>query len=192
MPMPQGFLKQYTKQIFVETGFHRGDGIQNALDAGFTCIYSCDVSEFAYGWCSHRFDGMNKVVHLVLQDSRAFLRNRIGAPLPEEGFKFRTDLGEPVVFWLDAHWCGGNGEVGGKDGGAESDHPLLEELAIIGAHPIRQHTILIDDVRQCGKEVGWPTLSEVEKALEAINPEYDISFEDGAEFPRDILVAQPR
>lgn len=187
--MPDGFLGPYVKQIFVETGFHRGDGIHNALEAGFTCIYSCDVSEFAYGWCCHRFRGMNRVVHLVLEDSRTFLRKRIGSPSLGEDTKFVTDLGEPVVFWLDAHWCGGNGEVGGTDGGMEEDHPLLEELAIIGSHPIRQHTILIDDVRQFGRESSWPTLEEVEKAIYAVNPAYDIRFEDGEEFPNDILVA---
>lgn len=189
MPMPEGFLDQYVRQIFVETGFHRGDGIAEALHAGFECIYSCDVSPFAYGWCSHRFRNHRETVHLLYQDSRDMLNKLIGSPALQQG-GFITDLGEPVVFWLDAHFCGGNGEVGGNDGGSEDDHPLLQELAIINRHPIRTHTILIDDVRELGREAGWPTLDDVRAALFSINPAYDLRFEDGEEFPGDILVAR--
>ncbi len=187
MPMPEGFLEHYVTQIFLETGFHRGDGTALAFDAGFETIYSCDVSQFAYGWCSHRFRHLNNVIHLCLQDSREFLRDRIGRPLLEEG-KFRTDLGQKSTFWLDAHWCGGNGEVGGTDGGTDSDHPLLDELAIIGSHPLRDHILLIDDVRMFNTS-GWPALGEVKEAIYRINPAYKIEYKDGLEFPNDILVA---
>lgn len=188
MPMPEGFLDPFVTQIFLETGFHRGDGTAIALKAGFGCVYSCDVSEFAYGWCSHRFRRQRDKVHLVLKDSREFLRDRIGGPVIPPG-KFVTDLGQKSTFWLDAHWCGGNGEVGGTDGGRAEDHPLLEELAIIGTHPIRNHIILIDDVRMFDTP-GWPTTKQVYKAIYAINPAYNIKFEDGLEFDRDIMVVR--
>jgi len=187
MPMPEGFLDPYLATIFVETGFHRGDGTAIAFDAGFSCIYSCDVSQFAYGWCSHRFRYHTDIIHLLLQDSREFLKARIGIPSPEPG-KFITDLGQKTTFWLDSHWCGGNGEVGGIDGGSEDDHPLLEELAIIGEHPLKNHTLLIDDVRMFDTP-GWPSMREVRRVIRKINPAYEIELRDGLEFPSDILVA---
>jgi len=189
MPMPIGFLDDYKNTIFLETGFHRGDGIVEALRAGFECIYSCDISVFAYGWCSHRFQDHHDIVHLLLQDSREFLRDRIGHADLNQGGKWITDLGQASTFWLDAHWSGGNGEVGGIDGGSPADHPLLEELAIIGTHPLRDHTLLIDDVREFGQEPGWPSLDEVKSAIWQINPAYDFRLADGAEHSEDILVA---
>lgn len=185
--MPIGFLTPYVTTIFVETGTHRGDGVAEALDAGFSCIYSCDVSHFAYGWCSHRFREHTDIVHLLLQDSRSFLQDRVGRPAPEPG-KFITDLGQKTTFWLDAHWCGGNGEVGGADGGTDEDHPLLEELRIIGEHPLKNHTLLIDDVRMFSTP-SWPALGEVREAIFKINPNYQIEYRDGLEFSDDILVA---
>lgn len=187
MPMQPGFLDKFVEVIFVETGFHRGDAIAIALEAGFQCIYSCDVSPFAYGWCSHRFQDQRDKVHLLWMDSRSFLNKVVGHPAPVPG-KYITDLGQKSTFWLDAHWCGGNGEVGGNDGGSEEDHPLLDELAIIGAHPLKNHTLLIDDVRMLGTP-GWPTELEVIRAIYAINPAYEIRYADGLEFERDILVA---
>lgn len=172
MALPKGMLKHFRLPtgVFVETGTHMGDGVQAALGAGFDSIHSCDISPFCYGYCTRRFEGCRDRVHLYLQDSRSFLR------------KILRHISSPTVFWLDAHWCAG-------DAGSAEDVPLMEELLVLAHHHIRDHVILIDDVRLMGtKDLNFP-LVEVQKLLLKINPEYRLSFLNSRDFPRDILVA---
>lgn len=160
------------KQVFVETGTHRGDGVNAALNAGFPCIYTTEVNPFDHGWCSHRFQHQRDRVHLHLEDSRAFLR------------KLVPTLTTRAVFWLDAHWCD-------SGGGRLGDVPLLKELRIIGMRkPAIGHTILIDDARYLthGPE-GFPKSSEIVRAIHAISRRYRIALHPSRDFPRDILVA---
>jgi len=177
LPTPKLFLKNYLTPVFIETGSHRGDGIQHALDAGFVCVYSVDISPFAYGWCSHRFVEQRDKVALHLCDSREFLQTL----LPKISCR--------CTFWIDAHWCGGNDEMGGQDGGTETDIPMLDELRVIADHGVKDHIILIDDVRLMGTD-DYPPRKLVLNVLKGINPDYDISFHDSDDFASDILVAQ--
>ncbi len=177
MPLPLDLLKHHLSTVFIETGSNRGDGIQTALDAGFSCIYSCDVEAFSYGWCSHRFRELNTVVGLFHSDSRNFL-NYV---MPR--------LKSRATFWLDAHWCGGNGEMQGQDEAEEDECPLLGELKVISTHELKNHTIMIDDVRLMGVQEGFPTRKRVQAALKKINPHYELELFDSPDFEKDILVA---
>lgn len=185
MPLPPGLLKDLRgdRRVFLETGMHRGDGIQRALDAGFERIYSCDRSAFALGWCSHRFLEKRDMVNLHLQDSREFLRemkNIVGT--------------DSAVIWLDAHYCGGNGEVVGwggiDDAGHEEDHPILQEIRILRTYETRSNMVLVDDVRMMGQG-GWPQLDDVRGELSGLNPDYQLWYADGLEHAHDILIADP-
>lgn len=181
MPLPAELLDQFNMSpVFVETGSHRGDGIQAALDAGFTCVYSVDILPFAYGWCCHRYQDVRDMVHLACGDSRPWLQEVLA-----------HSIGSPSVFWLDAHWCGGDGEMDGHDVHAQAaGAPLLDELEIIGRHRIRSHAILIDDVRQFGSDEYFPGHDEVLDALSQINAGYEISYADSPAGKGDILVAK--
>ena len=59
------------------------------------------------------------------------------------------------VFWLDAHYSGGQTARGA------ADTPLREELAAIKSHSVRPHAILIDDARVLGTDDAYPSLNEV-------------------------------
>lgn len=185
MPLPNGLLERFAAPLapehrfFIETGTHRGDGIQAALDAGFDTVYSCDVSAFAYGWASHRFREHRDKVHLFLLDSRNFLKQVLRFADPD------------AVVFLDAHWCGGNGEMEGNDGGDQQDNPLTAELHAIykaGKTP----TLLIDDRRLMGSEAGWPTEAEVRERVHRISAAYTFETADSSTFADDILVATIR
>jgi hypothetical protein len=66
----------------------------------------------------------------------------------------------------------------------------LDELAVIAQYPIKNHVILIDDMRLCGLG-NWRYVSR-EKVIEAImkiNPSYEIEFVDSPYFAADILIA---
>lgn len=181
MPIPSGLLERFPNEVFIETGMHRGDAIQAALDAGFERIYSCDVSVFALGWCCHRFQDERDRVNLHLQDSRTFLERDV-----------RGIAGVPCTLWLDAHYQGPNGEVEGWGGadqvGAEEDHPLLRELMIVASYGCREHTIMVDDVRMFGTG-GWPSEEQVVSALLEVNRDYRILRVDSALEGDEILVA---
>lgn len=187
MPLPDGFLKQFQRPVFIETGTHRGDGVQAAVEAGFERIYSADISLFNYGWCCHRFHDNRGLVDLYWGDSRDLLVQLLVSTQSVMSWS---------VFWLDAHWCGETGELEGrgyKDEYAapiDAHGPLLDELKIIGQHPVKTHTILIDDVRMMGTEHFPDSLEDVLQALRTINPEYRIEYADSRDFKDDILIAR--
>ena len=94
------------------------------------------------------------------------------------------DIDSPITFWLDGHCSCGITAKG------DEWSPILKELEQIKKHHIKNHTILIDDVRQFGTEYfDFVTIDQIiEKVLE-INPDYKIFFIDGG-FKDDILVAE--
>jgi len=168
-PKPVYFLEAYSNAIFIETGSHQGDGIQQALDAGFQCIYSVELSEVDFGFCTHRFRHYRDRVHLVNEDSRSFLEGLLPTVTTQ------------ITFWLDAHECG-------SGSGCAEDCPLWAELRCIAAHPIKRHTILIDDVRLFGSP-SWPSKEQAEELIRGINRKYLIEYRDSADYGGDILAA---
>lgn len=166
-------VKKYRegKQIFIETGTAGGQGIFMGLHAGFSSIYTIEFSDELHALARRRA-GHLPSVHLYHGDSATVLQ------------KILPSIQESALFWLDAHY---NGPGLGKQ---EEKCPLLRELEAIKNHPINTHTILIDDVRQFGTaEFDFLPLSRVIESLKAINPDYEIRFEDGY-VAGDVLVAR--
>lgn len=162
MPASVGLFKKYLNPVFIETGSYYGEGIWHALNAGFKEIYSIEIKLEFFNICSGMFAGYNNI-HLILGDSPIVLNEIL------------NNINEPITFWLDAHI----GDV---------ISPLLEELEAIQRHPIKTHTILIDDLREwCVLRNRFNTDILKEKIL-LINENYKFSFEDGF-IPNDILVA---
>ncbi len=91
----------------------------------------------------------------------------------------------PITFWLDGHFSYEDTAQGDKYS------PLLDELEIIAKHSIKNHTILIDDLRCWNiKDPNYRFgLDEIKNKIKAINPKYKYSIEDSTAFPQDILVA---
>lgn len=173
MPISKEILERYPNVVFIETGTNHGDGVQAALDADcFNQIYSVELSLFGFGWCSHRFWDLREKVWLFQGDSREFLAKTL------------PDITSRSTFWLDAHFCDG-------DAGDPNDVPLMGELKRIYDHPIKEHTILIDDIRLMGSPSLNVSLSRVTRCLRMINPDYIIERINSPEFENDILVARP-
>jgi hypothetical protein len=67
--------------------------------------------------------------------------------------------------------------------------PLETELNIISQHPIKIHTIMVDDMRCCNTDYfDFKSKELIEQAILKINPEYKLVYENSWE-PSDILVA---
>lgn len=165
MPASASFFGRYRRQILIETGTWHGDGVQAALDAGFEHVHSIELSPSLYRQARQRFMSDARV-DIYLGLSTGWL------PM------ILDHVHTPVTFWLDAHYSAGDTARGPEM------TPLLGELDIIAEHEIKEHTILIDDVRLFGTDFADVQLADVEQALTRINPAYRIQH-DG-----DILVAQ--
>ena len=168
-------FRPYINPVFIETGSYVGEGIQGALNSGFQKVISIEIAEYYHQWCLKRFKGDGRVA-LHLGNSTDVLPFVIG------------EITDKCTFWLDAHFCGGYTKFGPKR------IPILEEIAIIGAHPIKGHTILIDDMRAVQHGFtgdGWNdiTIEEIKQAIYKIDSRYSITFTFGM-VENDILVAQ--
>lgn len=180
MPHNNLVFSKYKEMVkyFVETGSYHGDGIQEALDSGFEKIISTEIFEDAFKICQERFKEDDRV-KLIFGDSIHLLYDAI------------KDVNEPIMFWLDAHFSGAS------TGKGENPYPLLQELNQISKHQIKEHTILIDDLRLWNKGIppgeGFPLVDfendEIIKKILEINSEYKISYENG-HVENDILVAK--
>lgn len=160
-----------SNRIIVETGSYMGDGILNALCGGAQEIHSIELSPKYYFFCKERFAKKSNV-HIHLGNSATTL------------FEVIQDIDEPITFWLDAQFSGFDMAYGGKM------TPILDELEQIKRHHIKNHTILIDDVRQFGTwYFGDITKEQIIEKIYEINPNYSISYSDGF-VPADILVAE--
>ena len=168
-------FKPYLNSIFIETGTGGGDGISAALKSGFTKVISIEVDNSLYELCKGKFK-KNKDVTLYLGDSVDVLPTIL------------KDIDVKCTFWLDGHYSG-EGTSHGK-----LLVPLMEELKAIAQHPIKNHTLLLDDMRLLRTHTAeWVDLTysvdDIEQMIYSINPDYKITYGFGVA-PNDILIAQ--
>lgn len=164
------FEKYKRCNVFIETGSFTGNGIKLAYDAGFTKIISIELSQKYYEACKERFKGVDSIT-CVQGDSGKVLWDII------------KDINEPILFWLDGHWGAADTAYG------DEESPLLKELAIIAQHPIKTHTLMIDDLRCWTKEKTGFDIGDIIKAVYQINKDYTFELEEGI-IANDILICQ--
>ncbi len=158
-------FKNYPNKWFVETGTCCGGGVDRALEAGFQNIRSIELGEDLHVFCRTKFKGLDHI-KLYLGDSTEMLYQMI------------QDINEPITFFLDGHNSGGITHWNGKEG-----IELISELYHIKRHPVKTHTILIDDYR------GYKPAG-LEAILFGINPEYTLKLGTYHEiYPNDVLIA---
>lgn len=163
LPTEYNLLEHFPNEYFIETGSYRGDAIKSALDAGFKRIRSCDIDEKNIDFCISRFNMRNsgdKRIQLYTGDSALMLRDMI------------EDIIVPCTFWLDSHWQLFEHEPKGKN-----PFPLMLELQQIEQHPVKEHTILIDDILYMThpQVTGW-TLNDIKEAVRDINRNYKFAL----------------
>ena len=170
MSMPRETLLKFPGRVFVETGTNNGDGVALALECGFARVVSIELSDHYFAQAADRFSDDPRVT-ILRGDSGTLLAEAI------------ADFYEPVTFWLDGHTTPGMPLT------AQAPCPILRELEAIAAHPIKTHTILVDDVRCFSTPVlDDIAVAEIEAAILAINPAYRITYEPGTT-DGDVLAA---
>ena len=163
-------------EVFIETGTYRGDGCIRAVRADFRRIFSIEINYDFY---------IKAVGRLIIYPQVTIIHGNSIKVLPI----ILKNINEPVVFWLDAHISGSS---------TPESCSLYQELEIISKHKIKNHIIMIDDLR-CfdgkyrGHQGRWGVnvkLSEVYDRLLSINSAYKFERRSGAN-EQDILVALP-
>lgn len=163
MPTSSVVFKKYLSDVFVETGSHVGNGITAALEAGFPKVYSIELSDKYFSICRDKFAGDNRVT-IVKGDSGLVLYDVI------------KDIDTRITFWLDGHYSGGNTACG------IANSPIMYELDLIKKHHIKDHIIMVDDMRGFNDQ-------EMKNKIIEINNDYKFYYEDGF-CPKDVLVAK--
>ena len=177
--MPLGFdLSKYKTDEFIETGTLRGDGCYKAIKTGFKKIQSIEILE-------ENFELSKDALREYLSSDEIDIKLHLGDSaevLP----KILSDINWRCTFWLDGHGTDEHTRVMWDNQSMFSglpfgSCPLMEELDAIANHHIRDHIIMIDDLRTIkGGSWGVDGVTEeaVMKKLTEINPLYDIAYED--------------
>lgn len=150
-PLVHYLRRKWRINFFIETGTAHGDTTELAAIM-FDEVWSCDIDPVLVEGARKRLENYTSVVEIAVESSPDFLR------------RIKPQVGQPVMYWLDGHWCGGPVKP-------PKECPLLEELEAIGS--LNGHSlILIDDINLMElppppphDPTQWPTIAQVQEAL---------------------------
>jgi hypothetical protein len=128
----------------IETGSYLGDTIR-ALRGRFDLLASIEISPELAAPLIEEFKD-DRHVRVIVGDSGAQLKTLV------------PTIMEPTVFWLDAHYCGGN-TAGGEY------VPIYAELDSIWTLNTYSHAIVIDDMKDFDGNHGYPAQSNIVNVL---------------------------
>ena len=147
--------------VFVEGGTYKG-GTAKKMSETFRKVYTIEKSDAMFDIAKENLKDISNVT-MLKGDTREHLSKIL-------------DNNDNIIFWLDAHWSGGDTY------GEEDECPLIEELEIIFEYS-KNYVILIDDARLFlapppypHKFQNWPSLKEIMNVL-PMNKEITV-FED--------------
>lgn len=153
------YFNEYHYKVFIETGTYLGEMVY-ALKDKFYKIYTIELSEYLFKTARNRFKE-NTNIHFLQGDSGIALE------------KIVKQISEPVIFWLDGHYSGGNTSKG------EFDTPIIKELQSILLSPY-SHIILIDDARCFGNSEfpDYPSIEVLKKFIFMSQPKCNFVVKD--------------
>lgn len=149
-------------KVFFETGTYLGNTVFGVKSA-FEEVYSVELSEELAGLARERF-AEDRHVHIICGDSSRALAD------------FLLGLDRPALFWLDAHYSAGITALGALQ------TPVKDELSAILAHPVKQHHILIDDVKDFNGQNDYPTVDEILEMVRELGGDRYQAWVDGSVF----------
>lgn len=156
--------KRLNISVFIETGTFKGDSIA-MMRPLFNELHTCELSAELHQAAEFRFKD-DVAIHCHLGSSPDLLSGLA-----------KSNTGNPLLYWLDAHWCSAD-----HTAGEESQCPLLEELdAIAPLHP--DSVVWIDDARYFMApppaplvSKGWPTFQQVLDHLQPLSCGHHLIF----------------
>ncbi|MGL5080822.1 MAG: FkbM family methyltransferase [Microcoleaceae cyanobacterium] len=165
------FKENYHLKNFIETGTYHGETAWWASQR-FQRVITIERSEIIYKHVQAKYSHIENIEFLE-GDTRSQLDRIV------------PSLNSPSLFWLDAHWSGG------ETYGEGDECPLLKEIEIINRSNC-EHFIFIDDARfftsppvKPHKIEHWPDLTTVLNLLNSSASERYIVILD------DVIIAVP-
>lgn len=152
------YAGRYSVRTLIETGTYQGAMVESSKSV-FKKIYSVELSRDLFESASKRF-ASDEVVTLLQGDSADVLP------------KLLKSVDERCIFWLDAHYSGGNTAQG------QVMTPIFDELERIFEHRIKDHIILIDDACDFVGTEGYPTVAELKTFVLARRPAWNFEVRD--------------
>ena len=131
--------KEYGVRVFVETGTAGGTMIRT-MSNYFAKLYTIELSKTLY-YQAKAFSSDKKNITFLQGDSGTMIKEIL------------KELNEPALFWLDAHYSG-SGTARGS-----IDTPIMQELNEILNHKIKNHVIIIDDIRDFNGTNDYPDIN---------------------------------
>jgi len=167
------YIKKHNCQNYIETGAYHGETVRSIITArSLKTIPAKNIYAIELG------DALFKALHRQYEryESVYLYHGDTTKELPKVLDKIKTKS----LFWLDAHYSGGETARG------KIDCPVLNELRALANHQIKNHIILIDDARSFNdKDTNdWPTIKKIINALQKINKNYNINVVN------DIIIAE--
>jgi hypothetical protein len=150
--------EEYKLKTLIETGTYLGDMVY-ACHSHFEQIYSIELDKTLAFKAQERF---KKFKHIkILQGDSS-----------DELLAILSEINSPVLFWLDGHFSEGITAKG------KLNTPILQELAHIFNHHVKNHVILIDDARCFNGTDDYPTLEELKSIVDIQIPILNFEVKD--------------
>lgn len=162
-------LKNNLNSVFLETGTNVGQGVLKAIESGFKKIISIEIEPEFNKIVKEKFLNKSEYSEIIFEfylgDSKKILPEII------------EKIDDKITFWLDGHEF--------------HKIPLIDELMTIKNHKIKDHTIMIDDVRMFDSP-DWDKIghNNIVKLIMEINQNYKITYHDSPHGKNDILIAK--
>ncbi len=155
------FKESLKLDVFVEGGTYKGETAKS-MSGKFRKVYTIEKSDAMFDIAKENLKNIENIT-MLKGDTREHLHSIL-------------ENNDNLLFWLDAHWSGG------ETYGEEDECPLIEELEIIFEYN-KNYVILIDDARLFlapppypHKFENWQTLTDIMKVIP--NDWELIEFED--------------
>lgn len=159
LPTTYNLLSKYPNQVYCETGIFRGDSLLLAAETGhFKQLIGVELFDEWIKFCKSRFHKMDYPIRYVHGDSALCLWDVI------------KHIHTPITFFLDSH-----SQLLEDEPEMANPFPLIDELRQIARHPIKGHTLIIDDLLYLTHPdiTGWSYAGLVDSICR-INPQYKI------------------
>ena len=151
------FQKEYGYNVLIETGTFLGDMVE-AQQNNFKKIFSIELQHDFAEKAKERFKGMGHI-RILEGDSGRLLETIL------------SEIREPAIFWLDAHYSGGLTARG------DNECPIFQEIDAIFATK-EKHLLLIDDARLFSGTGDYPTIDQLTKYILDKDPRYKVSVDN--------------
>lgn len=168
----QQLVKEFKPDIFLETGTY--DGVTTKIAAScFKQVHTVELSQELYKVAKNLLITLSNV-NMYCDSSPAMIK------------KLLPNLNGHILFWLDAHYSGGNTVRSNDDiGDPDAYTAIRKELQAIKECNVQHCTILIDDIRGFGTIINdteylgcwaYPSIQEVCRLGREINPHFSFAL----------------